>query len=50
MFNKLNEIIKSPTNKNHIFIIFGLDTFMSSFYHEKQRKLKTMIRSFSLSC
>ena len=42
VYNKLFEVTTTDTNKNHVFIIYGVDTFINSFNSEKTRSLKSL--------
>ena len=43
VLNKLEEVSSSDNNKSYIFLIFGFESFLTSFDTEAQRKLKTLL-------
>ncbi len=42
VYNKILDIIESQSNKTHVFVINGVESFIGSFDQEQQRKLKSL--------
>ena len=43
VYDVFNNVMNNDTNKNHIFLIYGIDTFINHFDQEKGRTLKSLL-------